>query len=160
MFELFRAYELAKNEKNKYIRFFCINYTKYKLKRVFFSKYKKLIINGHMRLSVDLLNEFNQFYECTYNHTAIRLCHPHIYKLTNNNVLQVFFYNKLIGVRVNTDHSIVGTISSKDDVHEVFDLEDNSVNHYTYLVSDMVTRAMYNYCVSYIYGSRSSLYLT
>lgn len=157
MFELLRTCELAKSEKNRFVRFLCIKYVKRELKYKFFDRYKGLILNKRISLNVDLFTEFKQFYECTSSETKVRTTFPYICEV-DSGLLKAQCYDKFIMMRANTNHSIIGDIITPE-CSESFSIHDDYVNHYKFNVSFMVLRAMYNYCVSYVYGEDSNLYI-
>lgn len=157
MFELFKAYETAKSEKNKFLRKVYIKYTRYRLKRSFFDKFDL----SNIEFNKNLLQEFFQLYNCTkdFVNENINVNYPFI-SVTNidNGKFSVnyFSYNIFITLaydEYNTD--IIGNdYGGRMITHLVFN--DKSTN-YAY-VKKIILMAIYNYCVSYIYGYKSNLY--
>lgn len=155
MFELVRAFETAKSEKNKFLRFICVNYTKHKLKSVFF---KKFDINS-IEITKEFLEEFFQIYNCIssemFGYTNTK--YPIVIGTTAEyKYIYISYYDFNIDIKVlNNEFNV-----------EIIDPETNGVTtihpEMRYLnlspLRPIILIAIYNYCVAYIYGKNSKLY--
>lgn len=168
MFELFRVYELAKNETNKLFRFFCIKYVKHELKHKFFDRYKKSIEEERIKLNPDLLNEFIQFYNCLDKQYYVKRNREVTYVtgvIRNNKGLEVNNKEYSIRVMITSDNDIEVVLSAdkylSGDITFILDglSDDRYESVYSKITNEVVLRAMYNYCVSYVYGKDSKLYM-
>lgn len=156
MFELLQAYETANNEKNKVLRFFYLKHVRKTLKKTFFKPFKDSICN--MTLDKALLDEFSQFYQCT-NHdvyTGLNKEEPNLHYLLEN-IFYIFYNEAYIRYKFmenNCDIDIefaTGYTVSTHPENEVF---------YTSILATIILMAIYNYCVSYIYGKNNELYIS
>lgn len=156
MFELMRAYETARNEKNKFLRFIYTKYTKYKLKKVFFNKFNIL----NMEINKELVFEFFQFFRCTYEEVMDNMNEKYPYFCTvdiGRHIMYIQYYDYFINIKVRND---------RYDIEILNDYSDRGVtihpnNEYINLspIREIILISIYNYCVSYIYGLNSDLYM-
>lgn len=168
MFEVFKVYELAKNEKNKLFRFFCIRYVKRELKHKFFDRYRQYVVEGKMWLRPESLNEFIQFYECTNDTIVNNEFVPQI--TVSDDILDIkdegyhvtakchwSDTNIRCTLRYDVDHVDLAFYMHDDDFSRTSAME--YYTHYKLIANDIIFKAMYNYCVSYVYGENSDLYI-
>lgn len=160
MFELLQAYETAKNEKNKFLRFFYVNHVKHKLKKDFFEKFAYNINN--FGTDKELIEEFYNFFDCTYDgiHTRMNTSKsPYITYASG-------IFSK-IHIRYGNQYEIKFKIFEDSIDIELIDIQksiivsihpDNKV-FYDSLFSRIIIMAIYNYCVAYIYGKYSKLFI-
>ena len=162
MFELVRAYEVAKNEENKLLRYFYLRYTKRKLKRIFFDKFNIETIT----LNRDLIREFLQVYSSieqdrvTRIHSRVNNTYPHIFSANiQTESIEMRYYGfgiriQIIGIN-DFNVSILFTPTNLSDFTIYPDTRYLNIS----VFKPIILMAIYNYCVSYIYGYESDLYI-
>lgn len=161
MFELFRVYETATNEKNKLLRTMYTKYAKAKLKSIFFKKFN--IHNESLEVNRDLLLEFFQLYQCICDKVVINDEYPHVYKIdSKKEILCIRYYNFEITIKMINDEYNINIDCKRDYSSEtIFSLSfhpDTKYLNMTFL-REIILMTIYNYCVSYIYGKNSELYI-
>lgn len=160
MFEILRAYELAKNEKNKLFRFFYTKYTKYKFKRIFDKMSDIISTESNIELFVneELINEFIQFVNCTFDDIDLNKSYPYLRYISKYNVILCQYGNIHIGLKI-INHELYYTIQMlnvPEDDKRVYESSNGFSNK---LLLRSTFTIMYNYCVSYVYGKNSKLYI-
>lgn len=158
MFELVRAYETARNEKNKFLRFIYTKYTKYKLKKVFFDKFFNVYGIVNADISKELLFEFFQFFQCTYDEVIDNMNEKYPYISTidiGRHILYIQYYDYFISVKVRNERYDIEIVS--DHNHNGITIHPD--NKYINLspIREIILISIYNYCVAYIYGLDSDL---
>lgn len=157
MFEILQVFETAKHEKNKYLRKLYTKYTQYKLKKVFFKKMKYNI--KYMELDNNLLREFKQFYLCTRGNVGQYKGNSRIFLVSDDpyNLFMIDYYDYTIHflfLEEGCDIEINKMISHKSVlIHPEYD------EVYSSFWKEIILSAIYNYCVWYIYGKESNLYI-
>lgn len=158
MFELLQTYETANHEKNDILRFIYIKYIRHKLKSSFFGPFKKSIKS--MRLNKELLDEFFQFYQCTQINTVFRYdnteLRPTINFVSEYGSINIFYYDYRIKFNIFNDHCNI-TVEPYFDMPITIHPEISSF--YSGFFAEIIIMAIYNYCVRYIYGNKSKLYV-
>ena len=152
MFEVLQAYETAIHEKNILLRFIYTNRVKRSLKKTFFKKFKASIRN--MKLEKSFIEEFNQFHECTKIINNKDFC---VYQLSYNKNLYINYYRyelKFKFLERNCDVEIRDKRSNRAVV-----LHPEDATFYSSLFSKIILSAVYNYCVLYVYGEQSDLFI-
>lgn len=163
MFELFTAYEMAKNEKNSISKFIYIKMLKFSLKKNFFRKYRALVLQ-HIPVDLNSIDEFIQFHACTSNEIDINTTYTYINNVKDNGTFIVNVPGDntyTIQIICYEDKSIKIDLTYKGkDINDSYSAcYDINSDYAIKVVSDILLPAMYNYCVSYIYGSKSDLYI-
>ena len=163
MFELLQAYETATHEKNKVFRFVYTKYVRHKLKTVFFKKFKNSIYS--IELDKNLIEEFKQFYSCTYDvaHYLIPRAdapsiRPYVDYITGKGTIYVH-YDKYRIKYAFLDDSCDIEIDTKYGKESALLVHPENDIFYESFYSEILIIAIYNYCVSYIYGSKSKLFI-
>ena len=156
MFELLQAYETAKNERNHIFRLFYTSYVKHKLKKSFFKPFKNSI-NG-MILNESLIEEFYQFFDCTSKnvYTGTNDENPYTFYASSTSGIYIYYdeyFLKFKFMENNCDINI-----EKSTGQSVFIHPENE-KFYSGFFAEIIIMAIYNYCVSYIYGKYSKLYI-
>lgn len=147
MFELMKAYEIANSEENKLLRSIYLAYTRIVLKRSFFNKFGLDL----MDIDKDLLNEFIQLYNCVNESVTVDRAFPYIEKIINNNQIFIkYYYFKICISYVILDYQIIIIDEMNDNAYISLQLTEDQLNSYPY--KEIIFMAIYNYCVSYIYG--------
>lgn len=161
MFEILQAFETARHEKNKLLRFFLMRHVRRKLKTSFFEKFNKSIKYRELKPSKELLEEFNQFFNCTdwFGRVSMRYAiepQPFMMDVKNNNIYISYHHYRIkysfLEDTCNIDIHNYDTGKSvliHPDIDDVF---------YGYF-GVIILIAIYNYCVTYIYGGDSKLYI-
>jgi hypothetical protein len=154
MFEILRAYETAKNEKNKFLRKVLLYYTRRNLKKSFFQKFKDNIKT--MELNKNLIVEFRQFYNCT-DLTPYKGI-PHIFYISSYGSIYIEYGEYTIRfsfLENNCDIEIdVNTVSDKTVViHPEYNV------FYESFWKEIILIGIYNYSVQYIYGEKTDLFI-
>lgn len=162
MFELLQAYETATHEKNKVFRFVYTKYVRHKLKTAFFKKFRNSIYS--IKLDKNLIEEFRQFYNCAYSDVESLGANfswtttPYIDFITQIGTVHVYYEKYRIKYKFLDD-------SCDIEIEEKHGLEDSLLVHpendifYESFYAEILIIAIYNYCVSYIYGSKSKLFI-
>jgi len=156
MFELLNAYETAKHEKNEFFRFFYVRYVRHKLKNSFFKPFKEVL--GNMTLDKKLLEEFRQIFNCvgipgTENCDTLKI---KIRFVGSSGAIYLSYYDYDISYRDKGDHYdifIENEQYRQISIHPEVDNFENSI------YAAILLMAIYNYCVTYIYGKHSKLYI-
>lgn len=153
MLELVKAYEIAKGEQNKFLRYVYIKYTKYKLKKSFFNKFDfKLTANE------DLLNEFIGMYKCINDHVNINKSYPYVEDINFSNEIHISYcYFSIYLSYIHSNFKINIVDHGNNNSNLTIQLDENEFNKSSYKAILII--AIYNYCVSYIYGYKSKLYV-
>lgn len=167
MFEILKAVETAKSEKNKLLRFFYLNYVKFKLKNTFFKRFDVYMLFNDIRNTRQLLGEIWQMTTCQGKCRVglglnSKTYHPYINYINNYTLafdhifICVNYYGFEIGLSINHDEFIVKVNWLHDD---------SSIESWTYTgpnlpyyIKEIIFMAIYNYCVGYIYGKESKLF--
>ena len=159
MFELLQAYETAKHEKNKVLRFFYTKYVRHKLKTSFFDKLRYNIYHMNLKLDRALIDEFIQFYRCVFD--IVKIGEPEYRPY-------LIEFSQLWNINIacqDNNHIRYRFLDDSCDI-EVIDYKQGSViRHLEYdafyisIYAEILIIAIYNYCVSYIYGSKSKLFI-
>lgn len=156
MFELLQAYETAKHEKNTALRFIYKNYVRHKLKSVFFEPFKDRI--HCMEFNKDLIEEFTQFYNCT-NSNVITGCNkenPYVFCISRLNTMSIFYDVYVIRFKFM---DTVCNIEVERPNGKTVSIHPENEKFYTSFFAEIIFMAIYNYCVTYIYGKNSRLYI-
>ena len=153
MFELLNAYETARNEKNEFFRFFYIRYVRHKLKKSFFKPFKEII--NSMALDKKLLVEFRQLFNCVGVQDPNNLNYTHINFVLDNGDIMVSYYDYTILYMDKENHY---DIQIENMNRNIIIHPENAVFEHS-LFSIILIMAIYNYCVTYIYGKYSSLHI-
>ena len=157
MFELLQAYETAKHEKNIVLKFIYKNYVRYRLKSAFFRPFRERIHS--MEFNNDLLEEFNQFYNCTSKlvYTGVNNEEPYIFYISSDSNVYIITYNnyqfRFKFLENNCD------IEVERDDGKILSIHPENKKFYSSFFSKIILMAIYNYCVSYIYGKNSKFYI-
>lgn len=157
MFELFKIYETAIGEKNKFLRKIYVEYIRRKLKKIFFNKFDP----SKVEISYAYLIEFFQFYNCTKNYVDFTKIRRNTYSIINFDVdkrkISIYYMDYIIKITViqesrfvidivppsySIDHSNIRIIN----LH----FDDMMINKSVF--KEIINTVIYNYCVSYIYG--------
>ena len=151
MFEILRAFETAKNEKNKFLRSFLIRYTRHKLKSSFFERFNV----EDIPLTRELLSEFVQFCECTG--IASSDSEPFPYYTDIEKVTIHLSYNiYLLSIKVKSNEYEIEVTATLKNASVTMSMDEEKLN--LNFLKEIFLMAIYNYCVAYIYGKKSSLY--
>lgn len=154
MFELVKAYELAKNEEDKYLRFIYIKYTKWKLKHCFFKKFD--IYNT--RLDYSLFLEAIQIYNCISDECDIdEFIYPIINRAKDNKILIIFHQYVIKIILLNKTYFQIDIENTDNDTMYSSTINEDGINNHFF--KQIFFMAIYNYCVLYVYGKNSKLYL-
>ena len=162
MFELLQAYETATHEKNKVFRFVYTKYVRHKLKTAFFKKFRNSIYN--IKLDKNLIEEFRQFYMCT--HHNIRT--PKVVYVNSIPFVDMFSVFSTIHIKYDIYHMKYKFLDDSCDIkienRYAVDVElsvhpENEI-FYEGFYAEILIIAIYNYCVAYIYGTKSKLYIS
>jgi hypothetical protein len=161
MFELLNAYEPAKNEKNKVLRYFYLKYVRYKLKKSFFIPFRAMIKNStsdDKLLDNNLLLEFAHFFNCVEQYVSIedlKSSHINIYFATWSHFrVNYYGYNIEYTDRYPTYNIDVVNIHGKHiTLHPEHKIFESSI------WASIIIMAIYNYCVTYVYGKDSDLFI-
>lgn len=151
MFELVTAYEIAKSEENPILRKLCIMYTKNKLKNVFFKKFDI----HHISITDGFLNELYQLYDCI-GYRFINEEYPYIKRISENRSIFIKYYEYDILITVLRNQYNIDI--SKDNTHTITIHPDKKYFD-VFFIKEILLMVIYNYCVSYIYGENSDLYI-
>ena len=158
MFELMRARESAKNERNKFLRYFLMKYTEIRLRSIFFNRFD--IKSPDLVINKEFFDEFFQFYNCTKDGTASNFNYAQIIDINIERQMMIVRYkNHRFYITMNSDEC---TIVIKQYHFEEDTLSTTIIVDYNIFKSNIpgtiILMAIYNYCVSYIYGVKSNLY--
>lgn len=157
MFELMRVHEAAKNEKNKFLRYFLLKYSNYRLKKSFFNKFD--IKSPDFEINKDFFTEFFQFYNCTSNDVMCKTLYPRILNIdVHRNLIVVNYKYFRIYATIKDDECIIGISKYMIDVAKTTISIDYKIFKHN-ILGTIILMAIYNYCVSYIYGLNSDLYM-
>ena len=163
MFELVRAYEIARSEKNKFLRYFYLKYTKKKLKTYFFNKFDI----ENMTLNKDLLDEFFHVYQLIdlreqgeIDLLQVNREYPHIDLVDpNSQYMNLMYYGfDIVIKKIDDDDFIVSILRTPKDANTIT-LHPNTEVLNLMIFRPIILMTIYNYCVAYIYGSNSNLYI-
>ena len=162
MFELAKAYEIARTEKNKFLRFFYLIYTKRKLKSSFFDKFdiEKMVINKDFLMEFLYIYKSIGFTDQDKIYLKINKKYPHVILVDPQlQWIELEYYGFGIDIKIVSDDnfniSILRTPKTTDSItHHI----DTAVLNMS-MFKPIILMTIYNYCVSYIYGYNSSLYI-
>ena len=161
MFELVKACELAKGEKHIFLRFIYTHYTKWALKHAFFEKFDIYT----MRVDRKLINEFFQLYDCVNSYAMLdqrqNTLYPYISTVfTDKKVINIQYYNFKIKISMSTlidEFTVAVTDLGYQNSNLSFHVNEELINKSC--MREIILMTIYNYCVAYIYGNKSSLYI-
>lgn len=161
MFELVQAYELAKNEKSKILKPFVVSYTRYKLRKVFFEKfdYQKIF------MTKELLKEFFMIYKAINKDDKVYLSnesvmsrYPHIiYANDTSNTIRFEYHRYVISIVINENGYNIYVSDKNDKEISYHNLDEDTFKLTTF--NQLLAMVVYNYCVLYVYGFVSDLYI-
>ena len=158
MFELFRVYETAKSEENKLLRKLVIRYTKKELRKSFFNKF----YIDKIEIDKNLLVEFMQLYKSIgfTEHIDQNCKYPHIFLVDPlRECIEIRYYGFAINIQiVNDDEYKVDILFTPKNTNSLTTYLRLNVLNLT-VFRPIILMAIYNYCVSYIYGFKSDLYI-
>ena len=156
MFELLQAYETAVHEDNIFLRFIYKKYVRHKLKSVFFYPFKERM--HYIEFNKDLIEEFTQFFNCTHKDvfTGTNKENPYMFYISSLNTMSIYYDMYLIRFKFmenNCDIEVERPNGKTVSIHP------ENEKFYSSFFSEIILMAIYNYCVSYIYGKNSKLYI-
>ena len=163
MFELLQAYETARHEKNTLFRFIYTRYVRHRLRSSFFIPFKNNI-NGVI-LNRELIDEFNQFYDCTHFNnfnnidtviTGVNKENPYMNYITESRCMIIYYDMYRIVFRFAEN---VCDIDVERPNGKTVSVHPENKRFYTGFFAEIIIMAIYNYCVTYIYGKHSDLYI-
>lgn len=157
MFELLQLYETAKHEKNKVLRFFYLNHVRRSLKNKYFNKFKFNILSNMISLDENLLAEFAQFYGCM-NYIK-RGGDPYMISISESADLIYVRYQQYLLKYKLLENTCDIDIGNSDLNKSILIHPADKETFYSGLFAVIILMAIYNYCVAYIYGENSKLYI-
>lgn len=154
MFEILQAYETANNENNKLLRFFYLRHVRRKLKSSFFEKFNDNISYKYITLNKELLTEFNQFFNCTNTQVFYdkNQPEPFVMGVVDGNMFIYYHHYRIKYTFLENTCDIEIYNSDSGKVVLIHPDIDREFDHY---FGEIILIAIYNYCVTYIYGNRN-----
>lgn len=160
MFELMKAFELASNEENKFLRFIYLKYIRYTLKKSFFKKFSIKDIY----FDKDFLYQVCQFFECihvNWNNAFLWINKDYTYVGVVNSktyVIYVYYYQYKINISYinNSEYYIEITDLHASNTSRLYKSEEELNNSF---IKEIILMGIYNICVAYIYDKKSKLYI-
>lgn len=160
MFELMKAIETAKNEPNRFLRFIYLKYVRYTLKHTFF---KKFDVNT-IKIDKNFLSMFKQFRDCHISRDEVYgTSHDpfvnEMHNVNSNTFIVVYHMGYLIVLYPAMDEYEI-QIVYYNDTSKCNDICRFSTPNPPLFLKEIIITAIYNYCVEYVYGSKSDLFKT
>lgn len=150
MFELLMAYETAKSEKNKFVRWFLLKYTRHKLKHMFFDNYD---IIKNMQIDNGLFNEIIQFFNTTKHEVSYNNYTPRIIEASmKTSTLYIDFMGYKVDIQIIDKYCDIRVKDNTRDILYHRDLQFLNLS----LFREIIILTIYNYCVLYILGPKSN----
>lgn len=163
MFELVKSYEIAKSENNTILRFVFVNYTKWRLKHIFFKKFNIYDIKFDKNIMYDFFQLYNFIDENDKDFLKQNFKVPYIISATSEiGMFDIKYYEFEIKIRIDSFNLFHIVIANKYENNSILDFyaDDYVLNNGTKnKIKEIIFMAIYNYCVSYIYGEKSKLYI-
>lgn len=146
MFEVLTAYEVANNEKNRFLRSIYLKYTRLKLKKIFFKNF-----NFDMELNQEFFDEIIQFFNSTETVEYSRHTpnFPTILNAFYFGILKIKFYDYEIKITVNDNSDVVIDVLNTKTKEEIGYKRDMKFLNMS-IFREIILLAIYNYSVAYI----------